>query len=552
MGGERFEQALATAAVQLRIDFNHGRKSAVYTPPTLWSCPMKDLPPTLEPLWDAAQMRAADAWTIDSLGVRGGILMEHAGRAVAKAAAQLAPHGPVVVLTGPGNNGGDGWVAARHLYGMGIKAPVLALRDPEELEGDAKEAALMFERAAAALSWEAPDGGPAWRAVADSDDIEPVIAALRPALVVDALFGTGLGRPLDGLAGEVIAALGWIDVPVLAVDLPSGLPTDGAAPDGPHLQAVRTVTFGGRKVAHASEPGTFLCGDVDNVDIGILRDDSLRSGAWCFAAPALSRLVEEPGITSHKGHFGHVGVVLGRHETAGAAHLAARAALRAGAGLVTLLTDEPAQAGGGFPFGMPEVMRRPATPDALAGLSALVIGPGLGTDDDAREKGLSLLRAAAELELPVVVDADALPLLREDGLARLLAVATPHPGEAARLLDTESSAIQQDRPGACERLLGVHDETVWVLKGACPLVALPDGRLVVHEGGAPPLAVAGSGDVLAGVIAAFLAAGYGLAPAAVAGVAAHQAAGALLEERGALASEIADAISAVLAIAHTE
>lgn len=547
MRGERLKQAFAATAMELGIDFNHVWKSAVYAPPTLCSRAMKDLPPTLEPLWDAAQMRAADAWTIDSLGVRGGILMDHAGRAVADAAAELAPRGPIVVLTGPGNNGGDGWVAARHLYGRGISAPVLALREPEELDGHAKEAAKMFERAADALSWEAPDRGPAWRAIADSDDIEPVLAALRPALVIDALFGTGLARPLDGLAGEIIAALGWIDVPVLAVDLPSGLPTDGAAPSGPHLRAVRTVTFGGRKVAHASEPGTFLCGDVVDIDIGILRDDSLRSGAWCFAAPPLARLVKQPAMAAHKGSFGHVGIVLGAPETTGAAHLAARAALRAGAGLVSLLVEDPAGDAG---RGLPEIMRRAAKPDSLAGLSALVIGPGLGTDEDTHEKALSLLRAAAEQEIPVVVDAGALPLLREDGLSRLRAIATPHPGEAAGLLDEDSEAIQSDRPGACERLLGIHDEAVWVLKGACPLVSLPDGRLVVHEGGAPSLAVAGSGDVLAGVIAAFLAAGYSPAPAAVAGVAAHQAAGVLLDNRGALASEIADAIAAVLAVAR--
>jgi NAD(P)H-hydrate epimerase len=510
---------------------------------------MKDLPPLLEPLWDAAQMRAADSWTIQSLGVRGGILMDHAGRAVADAAEAMASDGPVLVLAGPGNNGGDGWVAARHLFGRGIPAPIVALREPEELDGDAHEAAQMFVRAADSLGWQAPDGGPAWRLLEDVDDLEALVTHLRPALVIDALFGTGLARPLEGLGGEVVAALGWTDVPLLAVDLPSGLPTDGAAPDGPCLKASRTVTFGGRKIAHASEPGRFLCGDVENVDIGILRDDSLRSGAWCFAAPALGRMLAEPAVDAHKGRFGHVGVVEGAPETAGAARLAARAALRAGAGLCTLLVDDPERDAG---LGMPELMRRRAVPDLLDGVTALAIGPGLGTDEDAKEKGLLLLRAAVERELPVVVDADALPLLREDGLERVRAIATPHPGEAARLLDMTPAEVQADRPGACEKLLAVHGDVVWVLKGACPLVSLPDGRLIVHEGGAPALAIAGSGDVLAGAIAAFLAAGHGLAPAAVAGVAAHQAAGEQAGARGLLASEIADALALVLAEARAD
>lgn len=508
---------------------------------------MKDVPRNLEPLWDAAQMRAADKWTIESLGVRGGILMDHAGRAVADAAEALAPGGAILVLTGPGNNGGDGWVAARHLYGRGIPAPVVALRDPDDLNGDAHEAANQFRRAADALGWRAPDGGPAYRQLDDAGDLDALFGAIQPALILDCLFGTGLGRPLEDLPGEVVAALRFHDCPILAVDLPSGVPTDGAAPEGPHIQAAQTITFGGRKIAHASEPGRFLCGPTTNVDIGVLRDESLLSGAWCFAAPDLAALVAPLDEAAHKGRFGHVGVVEGAPETAGAARLAARAALRAGAGLVTLLVDDPERDAG---LGMPEVMRRRAIPDALDGLDALVVGPGLGTDEDSREKALMLLRAAVERELPVVVDADALPLLREDGLERLRVVATPHPGEAARLLDKDAKGIQADRPGACEHLLDVHSDAVWVLKGACPLVGLPDGRLIVHESGVPALAVAGSGDVLSGAIAAFLAAGYAPAPAAVAGVAAHQAAGARLPDRGALAGEIADAIAESLADAR--
>jgi NAD(P)H-hydrate epimerase len=508
---------------------------------------MQDLPEGLEPLWDAAQMRAADAWTIDSLGVQGGILMDHAGRAVAGVAQQLADGGPVVALCGPGNNGGDGWVAARHLLGRGVPTVVLSTRNPDELKGDAAAAAKMFVAAADALGWKAPDGGPAWRQVSIAEELQAAVSAISPSLVVDALFGTGLTRPLEGLAGDVVKGLDELDLPVLAVDLPSGLPTDGAAPKGPCAHASHTVTFGGRKIAHASEPGRFRCGDVIAVDIGILRDGNLAQGAWCFAAPALEQVVTPAARTVHKGSFGHVAILEGSPETAGAARLAARAALRAGAGLVTLLVDDPARDAG---LGLTEVMRRRFDADdpseALEGIDAIVVGPGLGRSEDALARGRAALLAAAGEDVAAVVDADALTLLTEPALVGLRCVATPHPGEAGTLLASSSGEVQSDRIGACERLLEKHATAVWVLKGACPLTALPDGRVVVHEGGTPALAVAGSGDVLTGAIAAFLARGWAPAPAAVAGVAAHQATGVGLP-RGTLAGELADGLREALA-----
>lgn len=506
----------------------------------------------LEPLWDADQARAADRWTIESVGVPGAVLMDQAGRFVADEAERLASGGRVVVLAGPGNNGGDGWVAARHLFARGVPTVVLALKDPSALAGDARAAAESFTRAAAQLGWRAFDGGDAWRPLHSRADLTALLAADTPALVVDALFGTGLGRALEGVAADVVDALTAIAAPILAVDLPSGLPTDGQAPEGPCVRAAATVTFDGRKIAHVTEPGRFYCGAVTSFDIGILRDERLRAGAWVFAAPPLSSLrLPLPPLAAHKGTFGHVGVLAGSPETAGAARLCAHAALRAGAGLVTLLVDDPARAG---PQDESEVMRRRFAPEradeALARLSVVVVGPGLGRDDEARARGRALLEAAAARELPVVVDADALPLLLEERLAsRLAAIATPHPGEAATLLDAETADVQRDRHAAVEELLAQTVRTTWLLKGACPIVGAPSGPHVVVEGGALPLAVGGSGDTLAGALAALAARGLPLERCAVAGAVVHQEAGARLarrHRRGHTAREIADEIARVL------
>lgn len=505
----------------------------------------------LEPLWDAAQARAADRWTIESLGVPSAVLMDQAGRFLADAAERMAEGGAVVVLCGPGNNGGDGWVTARHLFARRVPTLVLALREPSALVGDAKAAAESFLKAATALFWRAPDEGDAWRPLTKRSDLESALRSVRPALIVDALFGTGLGRALEGTAADIVELLSSEKARVLAADLPSGLPTDGQAPAGPCVRAIATVSFGGRKIAHATEPGRFFCGDVTDVDVGVLRDEGMRAGAWVFAAPRVASLrLPLPGLDAHKGSFGHVGVLAGSAETAGAARLCAHAALRAGAGLVTLLTDDTSRVG---PGDEPEVMRRHFDPDhaddALAKLTAIVVGPGLGRSDEALARGRALLQAAANKDIPVVVDADALPLLLEEKLSSLRAIATPHPGEVGTLLDADTADVQRDRHAAVEELLEATVRTTWLLKGACPIVGTPAGRHIVVEGGHYPLAVGGSGDTLAGVLAALASIGLPLELATVAGAVMHQEAGARLarrHKRGHTAREIADEIASVL------
>lgn len=494
---------------------------------------------TLEPLASAAQARAADLHTIEDLGVPGIVLMEHAGRAVAESARRLVPAlARALVLAGPGNNGGDGWVAARHLWGAGVPCPVITLRAPDQLTGDAALAAQMFLATAEAHGWRADVLGAPFFLADLADDLGAVIAAVAPGVLIDALFGTGLTRAVEGVGKNAIDAMGRAGLPILAVDVPSGLPTDGQAPEGPVASAAMTVTFGRRKIAHASEPGRFLCGATAVADIGLLE----APGA---GAPAAWRVVEAQGAVppvdpqAHKGRFGHVGVVEGEPERAGAAHLAARAALRAGCGLCTLVVDG---APGRPPA--PEVMvRASASPGEIApAFDAVVLGPGLGAR---AARARPIIEACAAAKTPVVIDAEALDALALRSVPGLRAVCTPHPGEAGRLLSTSSAAVQADRLAAARALVERLGAVV-VLKGACPVIAAPGEAPHVVEGGAPALAVAGSGDVLAGVIGALL--GRGVPPllSALVGAQAHQRAGARLGARGALASDIADAVAAVL------
>lgn len=503
----------------------------------------------LEPLWTAAQARAADAYTIEDLGVPGIVLMEHAGRCVAEIVKARHPEltrgrGGCIVFAGPGNNGGDGWVAARHLWGAGIPCPVVTLKSPEALLGDASLAAQMFLTAAEARGWESPALGGPFFLIDLADDVSRLLEATGALVVIDAVFGTGLSRPLEGIAARVVEGLSQARVPIVAVDLPSGLPTDGEAPHGACVQAAATVTFGGRKIAHASEPGHALCGETCVADVGILSPHEARPAA--FRLLDASPLLPAADPSAHKNSYGHVGVLVGKAR--GAARLAGLASLRAGAGLCSLLATDTAGL-----LVEPELMARPLDPAALAEaldkLATLVVGPGLGHDN--AERARALLELAAARALPVVVDAEAIDALARAPIAGLRAVVTPHPGEAARVLGTTSAEVQQDRLAAVRALRQkLGDDVVVVLKGSCPLVAgglAGEDAVIVVEGGAPALAVAGSGDVLAGAIGGLLARGLPVESAALAAVAAHQAAGRALGSRGRLAREIAEATGHVLA-----
>ncbi len=441
------------------------------------------------PILTAAETRAAEAAHGDLAG-----LMDRAGRGVAAAVHRLAAQAEILLLCGPGNNGGDGYVAAAALVAAGHRVRVAAAADP------ATELCI-----AARQRWHGP--------------VERLDAAQPAPVLVDALFGTGLSRALPAeLAGHLHRLADAARLRI-AVDLPSGASTDDGALSTipPHFDV--TLALGTVKPAHLLQPAAAYMGAVRLVDIGL----SVAADAHVLAAPHLP----EPGPASHKFNRGMVAVIAGR--MGGAAELAAVAALRAGAGYVLHL-------GGRDPRGAPHaVVRRRWSPEALADerIGAVVIGPGLGRDEEARAR----LDAAAASGRPLVVDGDALHLLDRDRHAA--AILTPHAGEFAALFgDASGSRIDRARAAAARA------RAVVVLKGADTVIAAPDGRVIVGGPASAWLSTAGTGDVLAGATGAMLASGMPAFEAAAAAVWLHgQAARAC--GRSFIADDLAAALSRV-------
>ncbi len=507
------------------------------------------------PVLDARRMRAADARTIRE-GTSSDELMENAASALSRELLRSHPGWRrVVVVCGPGNNGGDGLAAARMLSERGLAVSLFASNAPERYAGD--PARNLARANAAGLPIVALENAAGWQ-------------ALRRALgeadgVVDALFGTGLSRALEGRARRAVEAINRSGLPVVAADVPSGLSADTGRVTGAAVRASLTVAFGAPKLCHVLPPASSLCGRVAVADIGIPRA-VLERGAgklWLTERSDVRLLVPPRPLDSHKGDFGRLAVVAGSRGKAGAAILAARGALRGGAGLVTVFCVEsleplfvgalpeamtaglPEERGALAPAGARTLVR------ALRGFDAAVVGPGLGVAPGT----VRLLEALlAGTRLPLVLDADALNAFagrpRSLGRSRRPMILTPHPGEAGRLLASSSAKVQADRPGSA-RALARASGAVVVLKGADSLVAEPSGRVSVNPTGTPLLATAGSGDVLAGLVGALLAGGLAARDAALAGAwlhgAAAEALAARLGDAGLLAHEIADAIPGVRA-----
>ena len=501
------------------------------------------------PVVSSREMRAADAATI-----RGGTpslaLMENAAAALVEEILAAFPGWRrVAVVCGPGNNGGDGLAAARLLRGEGVDVKVFSLADPGAYRGDAAE---NLARAA--------DAGIEPVSLASPRELRRLSASLAGCDgVVDALFGTGLSRGLSGNAARAVAAIGRSGRPVVSADLPSGLSADTGTPPGPAVGAVLTVAFAAPKLCHVLPPARALCGRVVVRDIGIEVSSFPRRGSSNVRVAERSdvaALLPPRPLDSNKGDFGRLAVVAGSRGKAGASVLAARGALRAGAGLVTVFCPESVEM---VPVSaLPEAMTR-GLPDSrgaldasaaaplesgLRGFDAAVAGPGLSTAPGVR----AVLRALLATKLPLVLDADALNSfageLREFR-RRAPTILTPHPGEAGRLLGSSAVAVQRDRLGAVRRL-AKESRAVVVLKGEGTLTATPSGRVTVNPTGTPLLATAGSGDVLAGAMGALLASGLGPEDAAFAAVWLHGAAGERLADRigdaGLLAGELADAL----------
>lgn len=452
-----------------------------------------------------AQMRDADAAAI-AAGTPGTILMESAGRAVADAVMAFGVPVPVVVLCGPGNNGGDGFVAARNLDAAGWPVRVALLGDRALLRGDA---------AWAAASWD----GPVVDAVPD---------VLRgAAMIVDALFGAGLTRPLDGDAAVLVQAMAGMPVPIIAVDVPSGVDGDTGAVRGAAAPAQVTVSFFRPKPAHYLYPGRGLCGRLILADIGIpsVVLDAIRPQMALNGPDLWRHHLPRPTAMGHKYDRGH-GLILGGTIMTGAARLAARACLRLGAGLVTLACEPAAQLT--YSLSMAALIVAPVDEQGFQTLladrrrNAILLGPGAGKGPRLRAAVLAALATGRR----GVLDGDVFSVFAGDLVGLRAAgldsgwILTPHASEFIRLFG-HLPGSRLDQAVAAARLSGA----VLVLKGADTIIAHPDGRVLINDNAPPDLATAGSGDVLAGLILSLLAQGMDSFLAAAAGVWIHGALG---------------------------
>ena len=385
--------------------------------------------------------------------------------------------------------------------------------------------------------------------IREGDDVETALVHASDAdLIVDALFGTGINSPPHGLYADVIRAIAELRIPVLAIDLPSGLNASSPQPFEPCVQAEVTVTFAAPKICHVFEPAALYCGEVIVADISlpeIAIDDESASLALITPKDVQPHVAPRLSAT-HKGTYGHVGVIAGSPGRSGAAVMCARGALRTGAGLVTVMTDEATA--NLVHAGSIESMTYSGTSldEFLHNKSAALVGPGLPDGDEAYVNTRAIVDA---IELPLVLDASGLNAFASRANAinprNLPRVITPHPGELARILGTDTKAINEDRIGAAREAARACNCVV-VLKGHQTLVAEPDGHVYVNPTGNPGMATGGMGDVLAGVIAALLARGTDPVDAACAGVYLHGLAGDVLAEElgdtGLTATEVADRI----------
>ena len=508
------------------------------------------------PLPTAAEMRSLDEDTIAKLGIPGGVLMESAGRGVVTVLHQLhrttgidLAQAEILIVAGPGNNGGDGMVIARYLHEQGRRSELWVVVDRDRVRGDALLHLLAAE--AAGVKAHFCDGTVTL--------LEERLASLRPEdLIIDALLGTGLQRSVTGGLAQVISSINASRAVIVSVDLPSGLDADRGVPSDATIEpcivrADYTVTLAFPKLGLVGSPGFVFAGEIFLADIGI--PDSLgpkhKVSAQLVDASVLAPLAVPRSALGHKGSHGHLLLIAGSQGKLGAALLSTEAALRTGVGLCTLAVPENAL-DGSLGSRCPEAMTLPysltATAlgsqllPALSGKSALAVGPGLAPVPAIRELLLALLSHGGQ---PMVFDAEAINQL-VDAEPHLLArarrgaktVLTPHPGEAARLLGTTSAAIQADRVAAA-RAIAEKTAAVIVLKGARTLVVEPpgfaqhasDARLAVIPTGNPGMGSGGMGDVLTGMIAALLAAGWATFDAACAAAYWHGLAGDLVSAR---------------------
>ena len=472
------------------------------------------------------QMRHLDTAASQEYGISSLILMENAGRAVAdKTAAFLGgtvAGRRILVFSGKGNNGGDGFVVARHLANRGAEVKVFLLNPREEISGDALINLEILEKMGINIT-----------SLGQRDVQRVRISLLYSDLIIDAIFGTGFKGKVTGKAAWVIEAINDCSKPVISVDLPSGLEADTGKILGPCIRASLTITLGLPKVGFYLYPGVEYCGEIAVMDIS-LPGPLIEKTSLCFNLidrDICHQLFSPRPRDSHKGSYGHVYVAGGSTGMTGAVVLAAQAALRGGAGLVTacipaslnmIMENKLTEV---MTFPLPENQHHVLGPDAAGvlvkkagGNSVIAVGPGLSTHQGTADFIGEIL---AKAQSPLVIDADGLNTIANnpDKFLNLQvpAIITPHPGEMARLTSSSIKEIQADRVGAARDFSRRYGLVV-VLKGAYTIVAEPQGQIYINPTGNPGMATAGTGDVLTGLIASFLAQGMSPVDAAVAGV----------------------------------
>lgn len=500
----------------------------------------------------AREMREMDQNTIETFGIPGRVLMENAGRGATQVLMDRYPDArrmAIGVMAGRGNNGGDGFVMARYLSAQGARVTVYLLGAAERISGDA----------AANFDLLAPLGIPAIEVTDEKAFRQHEAAMEHHDLWVDAIFGTGLNATVKGHYQIAIDWLNRSEKPIFAVDIASGLDSDTGRPLGTAVRADTTATFAYPKIGHLIYPGAACTGHLEVIDIGIPRGiaDAVAPRQFLTTGEDVAASFHRRAPESHKGDTGHLLVVAGGIGKTGAAVMTAMAALRSGAGLVTVGTPEAANP---ILEGLLiEAMTAPLpqTPvgalseaalepirDLLTGKRCLALGPGIGTAPDIRRLVVGLVSICP---VPMVIDADGLNALA--GQLSLLSrknapvVLTPHPGEMARLCGIPTADVQKDRIG-CARRFAMTNDVYLVLKGARSIVAFPDGRIVINPTGNPGMATGGMGDVLTGVIAGLITQGHSPEAAAVAGTWLHGAAADDLSRsigsQGYLATEVID------------
>ncbi len=505
-------------------------------------------------LLKAAEMNLLDKTAMEDYAIPGLLLMENAGRAVAQEACQILAGqeaaGRILIFAGRGNNAGDAFVAARHLHQKGFDVRLFLLYKPEELQGDTQ------------VNWQILRKlGLRYQLVLGERDLHVVkIALLNACLVIDGIFGTGFHSPMAELAKNTIELINTSDKPVLAIDLPSGLLADTGMVPSVAIKAQKTVTFVSPKLGLVLENALPYVGELKVADICLPEETFDRLSSWRQLSDEdlVRRYLLPRPLDAHKGKFGHVLIVGGSKKMPGAPVLAARGALRAGAGLVTIAMPESICKC--VMEQLPEAMLLPlpegengeissfateAIIEAAAG-KIVAIGPGLGRFT---ETAVLIKEMVSRLPCPVILDADALYVLKEE--SNLIAkinqpvILTPHPGEAATLLQVDTEVVQKDRLRAAETL--ARDwQAITLLKGHRTIIAMPEGRIFVNPTGNPAMAAGGSGDVLTGCIAALLAQGLAPGLAAAIGAYLHGMAGDIAAQKlagaGVLARDLADCL----------